>query len=165
MILHQRPNLEQKRIIFNGFRAHNLRSAHKVFKTHKVLTRCTEQCTQETENASTVLQHSVSDKIALKYDPHHKLTLKNKPISIFLFSSFGITEVHTQWQGCTLRPDPAPGKMTAPDPKIFKTAPQAVSIFFGISTSIVGMRVPLGKTTLHVKFQTCRPINGSLPPI
>ena len=96
MILHQRPNLEQKRIIFNGFRAHNLRSAHKVFKTHKVLTSCTEQCTQETENASTVLQHSVSDEIALKYDPHHKLTPKNKSISIFLFSSFGNKGTHSK---------------------------------------------------------------------
>ena len=133
MILHQRPNLEQKRIIFNGFRAHNLRSAHKVFKTHKVLTRCTEQCTQETENASTVLQHSVSDKIALKYDPHHKLTLKNKPISIFLFSSFGITKVQTQWQRCTLRPAPprpGPRKNDCPGPKNFQDCPAGCFNFF-----------------------------------
>ena len=133
MILHQRPNLEQKRIIFNGFRAHNLRSAHKVFKTHKVLTSCTEQCTQETENASTVLQHSVSDEIALKYDPHHKLTLKNKPISIFLFSSFGITEVHTQWQGCTPRPAPprpGPRKNDCPRPENFQDCPAGCFNFF-----------------------------------
>ena len=132
MILHQRPNLEQKRIIFNGFRAHNLRSAHKVFKTHKVLTSCTEQCTQETENASTVLQHSVSDEIALKYDPHHKLTLKNKPISIFLFSSFGITEVHTQcWQGCTPRPDPTrPQEKCLPRTRKFSRLPRRLFQFF-----------------------------------